>query len=215
MTRSEIPVRKRRRRRAAQKSAQSVDAAAAAQPSSADEPAIVADPSEIIEEIDHQADGLQPDAPGQVVADFVVGAAIGSVLTIGAFALGRVVQSFVKRAPPPPPPRRPSAPPRVHYAPPPPPPRWTPPASSWAPPPPPPPPRRAPRLDEDDAAAALLGVGVDADEAEIRAAHKRIVRDRMKASGFGDTAADQTETVRINAARQRLLERARRRGGAT
>lgn len=252
MTRTQTPKGKRRRRRNT--------ATTAAPP-----PLRYADPSEIVEEVDHQADhqaddddyedddGDEPGASlGQTVAELLFGAAIGSVFTLGAVALGRHFGASRARPAPPPWPRRPALspeeiarlkaahdawtryaetqrrhyeqrastsppPPRPSWAPPPPPPRtsWTPPASSWAPPPPPPPPPTPPCLDEDAAAAALLGVSLMASEDEIRAAHKRIVRERMQSAGFGDTAADQTETIRINAARQRLIERAKKRGGVS
>lgn len=65
---------------------------------------------------------------------------------------------------------------------------------------------------EDRAAAALLGVGVDASAEEIGKAWRRLVRQRMQAGAFHDQpGADMTETARLITAKNRLVERARRR----
>lgn len=80
-----------------------------------------------------------------------------------------------------------------------------------APPPPPPPPRRPSAFEDDQAAADLLGVRLDASEAEINDAYRRIVREKLAAGGFGDQGGDPVETQLINAAKQRMKDRARRR----
>ena len=54
------------------------------------------------------------------------------------------------------------------------------------------------------AARTLLGVGAGADEAEIRAAHRRLV-----ASAHPDHGGSDEETGRLNAARDLLLRYAR------
>jgi hypothetical protein len=87
-------------------------------------------------------------------------------------------------------------------------PRPTPPPAA---PPPPPPPRRPSPFEDDQAAAELLGVRLDATEAEINDAYRRIVREKLAAGGFGDQGGDPVETQLINAAKQRMKDRARRR----
>lgn len=77
--------------------------------------------------------------------------------------------------------------------------------------PPPPPPRRPSAFEDDQAAADLLGVRLEATEAEINDAYRRIVREKLAAGGFGDQGGDPVETQLINAAKQRMKDRARRR----
>lgn len=64
----------------------------------------------------------------------------------------------------------------------------------------PPKPKRAPVRADVAAARRLLGVGAGADEAEIRAAHRRLV-----ASAHPDHGGSDEETGRLNAARDLLL----------
>ena len=81
----------------------------------------------------------------------------------------------------------------------------------------PPPPAAEPDDDErqDREAAALLGVDVDASADDIAKAWRRLVRQKMEAGAFHDQpGADVAETARLISAKNRLLERARRRGGA-
>lgn len=79
------------------------------------------------------------------------------------------------------------------------------------PPAPPPRPAALSPAESDEAAAALLGVQLDATEADINAAYKRVVRQRLGAGGFGDQGGDPEDTATINAAKARMKERARRR----
>lgn len=76
-----------------------------------------------------------------------------------------------------------------------------------------PPPPLTPE-EQDAAAAQLLGVRVDASADEVRRAFRRRVNERLAAGvGFGDLASDEKErqeTVAITAAKNRLVERARR-----
>jgi len=64
----------------------------------------------------------------------------------------------------------------------------------------PPRPKPAPVRPEVAAARRLLGVGAGADEAEIRAAHRRLVT-----SAHPDHGGSDEETGRLNAARDLLL----------
>jgi len=64
----------------------------------------------------------------------------------------------------------------------------------------PPRPKAAPRADEVAKARALLGVSADADAAEIRAAHRRLI-----ASVHPDRGGTEALAAQINAARDLLL----------
>ena len=64
---------------------------------------------------------------------------------------------------------------------------------------PPPPPSMSP---EEAEARNVLGVGHDADEGEIRAAHRRLI-----ATAHPDRGGSEEETRRINAAREVLTRR--------
>jgi hypothetical protein len=163
----------------------------------------VADDEEIEYVVDHAVERRR-----ELLEDVIAAGAVGAIVGVGVYLLHNFSAKLAAaaaasvEAPPAPPrsPRRRAAAGKKR-------------AQARPRQPPPRAPLVEPERDPDQAAAELLGVSVDATEDEIRAAHKRIVRQHMATSGFGDTAADQTDTIRINAARQRLLDRARERGG--
>jgi hypothetical protein len=74
---------------------------------------------------------------------------------------------------------------------------------------PPPPPFDAEELD-DMRAAMLLGVPLNATEAQIRAAWRALVRDKLGGEGFHDQGGDPQVTSAYVTAKNRLIERARR-----
>ena len=81
--------------------------------------------------------------------------------------------------------------------------------------PPPPPPLQDEIEDDvmDARAAATLGVHVDATADQIGAAWRRLVRKKMAAGAFHDQpGANHDETAALISAKNRLIERARRRG---
>jgi hypothetical protein len=78
---------------------------------------------------------------------------------------------------------------------------------------PPPPPPGDPNEEADRAAASRLGVPVDASETQIRARWRELVRSKLAGEGFHDQGGDHETTSAFVTAKNRLIERARRRAG--